>query len=55
MKTRVFELAATSSKSHDVALLEQSGSDEDSKCSKTSGEGALGIRMSNWFQARLAT
>ena len=46
MKTGVFELAATNSKSLDVASLELSGSDEDSGRSKTSGEGALGIGTS---------
>ena len=45
MKTGVFELAATNSKSL-VASLELSGSDEDSGRSKTSEEGALGIGMS---------
>ena len=51
----MFDLAATNSKSLDVASLELSGSDEDSECSKTSGGGALGIGMRNWFQGRLAT
>ena len=46
MKTGVFELAATTLKSLDVASLELSGSDEDSGSSKTSGEGALRIGMS---------
>ena len=46
MKTGVFELAATNSKSLEVASLELSGSDEDSGCSKTCGKGALGIGMS---------
>ena len=46
MKTGVFELAATSCKSLDVALLELSGSDEDSGHSNTIAEGALGIGMS---------
>ena len=46
MKTGVFELAATDSKSLDVASLELSASDKDSGRSKTSGEGALGIGMS---------
>ena len=46
MKTGVLELAATNSKSLDVASLELSGSDEDSGRSKTSGEGALEIGMS---------
>ena len=46
MKTGVFDLAATNSKSLGVALLELSGSDEGSECLKTSGGGALGIGMS---------
>ena len=46
MKTGVFELAATNSKSLDVASLELSGSDEDSRDSKTFGKEALGTGMS---------
>ena len=42
----MFELAATNSKSLDVALLELFGSDEDSGRSKTSGKEALEIGMS---------
>ena len=45
MKTGVLDLAATNSKSLDVASLELSVSDEDSGCSKTSGRGGLGIGM----------
>ena len=46
MKTGVFELSATSSKSLDVDSLERSSSGEDFGRSKTSGKGALGIEMS---------
>ena len=42
----MFELIATCSKPLDIVLLELSGSDEDSDCSKTSGVGALKIGMS---------
>ena len=46
IKTGVFDLAATNSKSLDIASLELSGSDKDPECLKTSGGGALGIGMS---------
>ena len=46
MKTGVFELAATQSKSLDAASLELSGSKENSGISKTSEEEVLRIVIS---------
>ena len=42
----MFELAATMSKLLDVASLELSALDGDSRCSKSSGVGVLRIEMS---------
>ena len=46
MKTGVFGVAATRFQPLDIASLELSGSDENSKRSKKSGVGALEIEMS---------
>ena len=57
MKTGVFELAATQSKSLDAASLELSGSNENSGISKTSEDGVLRFDISvpcgNDFRADL--
>ena len=55
MKTEVVELAATSSKPLDVVSPEPSSSDEDYGSSKTSGMGALGIRMSVAYHADMVS